>query len=47
MIGVGTAVTVRYGDGTAESLRISELASALDRTLTTADSPLGHRTATR
>ncbi|MFF9850685.1 GreA/GreB family elongation factor [Streptomyces litmocidini] len=40
-VGVGSSVTVRYEDGTESTVRIGELANALDATLVTADSPLG------
>ncbi|MFH9404167.1 GreA/GreB family elongation factor [Streptomyces sp. NPDC017638] len=40
-VGVGSTVTVRFPGGEAETLRIAELAEALDQTLVTADSPLG------
>ncbi|MFE0703136.1 GreA/GreB family elongation factor [Streptomyces sp. NPDC058872] len=40
-VGVGSSVTVRFEDGTESTVRIGELASALDPTLVTADSPLG------
>ncbi|MFE0641035.1 GreA/GreB family elongation factor [Streptomyces sp. NPDC058877] len=40
-VGVGSNVTVRFADGTESTVRIGELASALDATLVTADSPLG------
>ncbi|MFF5858169.1 GreA/GreB family elongation factor [Streptomyces sp. NPDC012751] len=40
-VGVGSTVTVRFPDGTAETLQIAEVAEALDQTLVTADSPLG------
>ncbi|MEV6807589.1 GreA/GreB family elongation factor [Streptomyces sp. NPDC051132] len=39
--GVGSTVTVRFPDGTAETLEIAEMAEALDQRLVTADSPLG------
>ncbi|MEU3660651.1 GreA/GreB family elongation factor [Streptomyces sp. NPDC032940] len=41
-VGVGSTVTVRYGDGTEETLEIGERAEASDQALITADSPLGH-----
>jgi transcription elongation factor GreA len=41
VVGVGSSVTVRYGDGTEETLEIGERAEAADRELITADSPLG------
>ncbi|MEW2166069.1 GreA/GreB family elongation factor [Streptomyces sp. NPDC007084] len=40
-VGVGSTVTVRFGDGTVETVQIGETAVARDRTLVTADSPLG------
>ncbi|MER5205541.1 GreA/GreB family elongation factor [Streptomyces sp. NPDC002825] len=40
-VGVGSTVTVRFADGTESTLRIGELANALDTNLVTADSPLG------
>ncbi|GGV13960.1 hypothetical protein GCM10010275_64030 [Streptomyces litmocidini] len=40
-VGVGSSVTVRFEDGTESTVRIGELANALDATLVTADSPLG------
>ncbi|MES9589483.1 MULTISPECIES: GreA/GreB family elongation factor [unclassified Streptomyces] len=40
-VGVGSTVTVRFADGLETTLRISEFAEAEDRTLVTADSPLG------
>ncbi|MFB7245758.1 GreA/GreB family elongation factor [Streptomyces populi] len=48
-VGVGSTVTVRFSDGTTDTVQIGEGAAALDRTLVTADSPfgralLGHRT---
>ncbi|GAA5023503.1 GreA/GreB family elongation factor [Kitasatospora paranensis] len=42
VIGVGSSVTVRFADGTKESVRIGELADDRDQELVTADSPLGH-----
>ncbi|MFJ8085892.1 GreA/GreB family elongation factor [Streptomyces sp. NPDC096205] len=41
-VGVGSTVTVRFGDGEESTLRLSELADADDADLVTADSPLGH-----
>ncbi|WP_306511584.1 MULTISPECIES: GreA/GreB family elongation factor [Streptomyces] len=41
MVGVGSTVTVRFDDGTVDTLQIGEVAEALDQTLVTADSPLG------
>ncbi|MFG3157801.1 GreA/GreB family elongation factor [Streptomyces sp. NPDC048219] len=40
-VGVGSSVTVRYGDGTERTVEIGERAEAPDRDLVTADSPLG------
>ncbi|MFF0473396.1 GreA/GreB family elongation factor [Streptomyces sp. NPDC004284] len=40
-VGVGSSVTVRFADGTESTVRIGELANALDAALVTADSPLG------
>ncbi|WP_327673246.1 GreA/GreB family elongation factor [Kitasatospora sp. NBC_00458] len=41
-VGVGSTVTVRFADGTEMTLQVGEVAEALDRTLVTVDSPLGH-----
>ncbi|MEV7185588.1 GreA/GreB family elongation factor [Kitasatospora sp. NPDC093102] len=41
VVGVGSTVTVRFGDGTEETVEISELAEERDLTLVTFDSPLG------
>ncbi|MGW0818749.1 GreA/GreB family elongation factor [Streptomyces viridiviolaceus] len=41
VVGVGSTVTVRFADGTVETVQIGETAQALDRTLVTSDSPLG------
>ncbi|CAL9282479.1 GreA/GreB family elongation factor [Streptomyces sp. SudanB182_2057] len=41
VVGVGSTVTVRFPDGETETLRIGEVAEALDQTLVTVDSPLG------
>lgn len=41
-VGVGSTVTVRFSDGTTDTVQIGETAAVLDRTLVTADSPLGH-----
>ncbi|MGW3812536.1 GreA/GreB family elongation factor [Streptomyces sp. NPDC005046] len=41
LVGVGSTVTVRFSDGTVETVQIGETAAVLDRTLVTADSPLG------
>ncbi|MFF3462197.1 GreA/GreB family elongation factor [Streptomyces sp. NPDC001984] len=41
LVGVGTTVAVRFGDGTAETFQIGETAEELDPRLVTADSPLG------
>lgn len=40
-VGVGTTVTVRFTDGTTDTLRIGEIADARDPKLVTSDSPLG------
>ncbi|WP_318215654.1 GreA/GreB family elongation factor [Streptomyces sp. SCL15-6] len=40
-VGVGSSVTVRYGDGTEETLEIGERAEASDQELITAEGPLG------
>lgn len=40
-VGVGSTVTVRFDDGTQETVQIGDVAEALDQTLVTADSPLG------
>ncbi|TWV55823.1 nucleoside diphosphate kinase regulator [Streptomyces misionensis] len=41
VVGVGSTVTVRFADGSVETLQIGEGAEALDQNLVTADSPLG------
>ncbi|MFF0228133.1 GreA/GreB family elongation factor [Streptomyces sp. NPDC004629] len=41
VVGVGSTVTVRFTDGTAQTLRIGEVAAPSDQRLVTADSPLG------
>ncbi|MER7808176.1 GreA/GreB family elongation factor [Streptomyces sp900116325] len=41
-VGVGSTVTVRFADSTEATVQIGEVAEVLDRTLVTADSPLGH-----
>ncbi|MGW1893349.1 GreA/GreB family elongation factor [Streptomyces sp. NPDC002004] len=41
VVAVGSTVTVRFADGTTETLDIGAGAAELDRTLVTADSPLG------
>ncbi|MFI0962740.1 GreA/GreB family elongation factor [Streptomyces sp. NPDC021080] len=41
-VGVGSTVTVRFSDGTTDTVQIGDGAAVLDRTLVTADSPLGH-----
>ena len=41
VVGVGSTVTVRYSDDSVATLQIGEGAAVLDRTLVTADSPLG------
>ncbi|MEU7699614.1 GreA/GreB family elongation factor [Streptomyces sp. NPDC014891] len=40
-VGVGSSVTVRFDDGTESTVQIGEVAAVLDRTMVTADSPLG------
>ncbi|MFF1846797.1 GreA/GreB family elongation factor [Streptomyces sp. NPDC058217] len=40
-VGVGSTVTVRFADATEATVQIGEVAEVLDRTLVTADSPLG------
>ncbi|MFI9251986.1 GreA/GreB family elongation factor [Streptomyces sp. NPDC053069] len=40
-VGVGSTVTVRFADGSQETLQIGEVAEAFDQTLVTSDSPLG------
>lgn len=40
-VGVGSTVTVRFADSTEATVQIGEVAEVLDRTLVTADSPLG------
>lgn len=42
VIGVGSDVTLRFADGTEETIQIGELANELEHTLATFDSPLGH-----
>ncbi|MEU9702450.1 GreA/GreB family elongation factor [Streptomyces sp. NPDC047981] len=41
VVGVGSTVTVRFADGAESTLQLGEVAEELDRTLVTADSPLG------
>jgi transcription elongation GreA/GreB family factor len=41
VVGVGSTVSVRFADGSVEELEIGRMAEELDRTLVTADSPLG------
>ncbi|MER5856265.1 GreA/GreB family elongation factor [Streptomyces sp900105245] len=41
VVGVGSTVTVRFTDGSQETLQVGEVAEALDQTMVTADSPLG------
>ncbi|MFH8342457.1 GreA/GreB family elongation factor [Streptomyces sp. AM6-12] len=41
VVGVGSAVTVRFANGSVETLSIGEGAEALDQNLVTEDSPLG------
>ncbi|MCX4984775.1 GreA/GreB family elongation factor [Streptomyces sp. NBC_00572] len=40
-VGMGSTVKVRFEDGTETTVQIGEVAAALDRTVVTADSPLG------
>lgn len=40
-VGVGSTVTVRFGDGTVTTVQIGERAARTDQSLVTADSPLG------
>ncbi|MCB8902099.1 MULTISPECIES: GreA/GreB family elongation factor [unclassified Streptomyces] len=40
-VGVGSTVTVRFEDGAETTVQIGEVAAVLDRTMVTADSPLG------
>ncbi|MFF2437235.1 GreA/GreB family elongation factor [Streptomyces sp. NPDC058107] len=40
-VGVGSSVTVRFADATEATVQIGDVAEVLDRTLVTADSPLG------
>ncbi|WP_282693804.1 GreA/GreB family elongation factor [Streptomyces sp. CC208A] len=40
-VGVGSTVSVRFGDGSESTVHIGELADADDPALVTADSPLG------
>lgn len=41
VVGVGSTVEVRYADGSVATVQIGEGAAVLERTLVTADSPLG------
>ncbi|MFJ9691623.1 GreA/GreB family elongation factor [Kitasatospora sp. NPDC101183] len=41
VVGVGSTVTVRFGDGEEEVVEVTELAELGERTLVTWDSPLG------
>ncbi|WUS95600.1 GreA/GreB family elongation factor [Streptomyces sp. NBC_00708] len=41
VVGVGSTVSVRFPDGTEATFHIGEIADAEDRSLVTADSPLG------
>ncbi|MEY9964321.1 transcription elongation factor GreA [Streptacidiphilus sp. MAP12-16] len=41
VVGVGSTVTVRFGDNSTVSIQIDEVAEERDETLVTADSPLG------
>ncbi|MGW2212145.1 GreA/GreB family elongation factor [Streptomyces sp. NPDC001781] len=40
-VGMGTTVTVRFSDGTTDTLHIGEIADPRDPRLVTSDSPLG------
>ncbi|MFJ3788653.1 GreA/GreB family elongation factor [Kitasatospora sp. NPDC090091] len=40
-VGMGSTATLRFADGTLETVQIGEVADRLDETLVTADSPLG------
>ncbi|GGX63636.1 GreA/GreB family elongation factor [Streptomyces fructofermentans] len=40
-VGIGSTVTVRFADGSVETVQIGAGAAHVDRTLVTADSPLG------
>ncbi|MFE2727432.1 GreA/GreB family elongation factor [Kitasatospora sp. NPDC059327] len=42
VVGVGSSVTLRFADGTQETVQIGELANESEETLATYDSPLGH-----
>ncbi|SHN02401.1 GreA/GreB family elongation factor [Actinacidiphila paucisporea] len=41
VVGVGSTVTVRFADGTTDTLHVGEVADEQDQALVTADSPLG------
>ncbi|MFG2500842.1 GreA/GreB family elongation factor [Streptomyces sp. NPDC048441] len=41
VVGVGSTVTVRFSDGTTQTIQIGEVAEYLDRAEVTEDSPLG------
>ncbi|MER7765527.1 GreA/GreB family elongation factor [Kitasatospora sp. NPDC096140] len=41
VVGVGSTVTVRFGDGAEETVEVSEIAEEREQTLVTFDSPLG------
>jgi transcription elongation factor GreA len=41
VVGVGSTVTVRFPDGSVETVQIGEIAEAMDQTLVTSGSPLG------
>jgi Transcription elongation factor len=41
LVGGGSTVTVRFADGTTDTVQIGGTAAVADRTLVTADSPLG------
>ncbi|MEY9874763.1 transcription elongation factor GreA [Streptacidiphilus sp. MAP12-33] len=40
-VGVGSTVTVRFGDGTTQTLHVGVVANEADEALVTSDSPLG------
>ncbi|MFF2847930.1 GreA/GreB family elongation factor [Streptomyces sp. NPDC058001] len=42
VVGVGSTVALRFADGTVDTVQIGDAAEEPDRTLVTADSPLGH-----
>ncbi|MEU9080233.1 GreA/GreB family elongation factor [Kitasatospora sp. NPDC048538] len=41
VVGVGSTVTLRFADGSRETVAVGELAEHLEQNLVTADSPLG------